>query len=279
MKKLLITGTISLLMTLYASAQATPFFSEGQCTSTKESRQGAACYDGILFQFHNANDIIEIFDLNKGLKTGEIAQSPSPKQHCNTVAFGKKKWVKTDRFPLIYISTERDERILVCRIKETNGGFSIETVQNIFLPTSEDMGLYFPNSIIDGRHNYLYLSGYTQNSWQQPIDGNQLRYIQLPLPDPHAGDITLDLSKPQHEFTLPFTYATQGVVVHKGRICQAYGTSKRNIIFRKINPRNGRVTLQRNAEELGFEIEPEGTFIYKGRLAVVTIFGDCYFIE
>ncbi len=278
MKRQLLPFILLIFNLVHLHAQSTPFFSEGPCTVTRQSRQGAACYDGVLFQFHNANGVIEIFDLNRGTKIDEIIRPEVATQHCNTVAFGHERWAKGDRFPLIYVSTERDGRILVCRITEQNGHFAIDNVQNILLPTSEAMGLFFPNSIIDGKGKHLWLSGYSMNSWQKPIDDNHLRYIRFALPDPHDGDVTIDFAKKQHEFTLPFTYATQGVVFHKRRICQAYGVPKETIKFRIIKPRNGKIISEKDSEELGITDEPEGTFIHKGRLAVVTINGDCYYV-
>lgn len=279
MKRFFLFFFFAFAVLLQAGAQGGPFFSEDKCTATRQSRQGAACYDGVLFQFHNANGVVEVFDLSRGVKLDEIVRPEVARQHCNTVAFGRKRWAKGDRFPLIYVSTERDDRILVCRITENSGRFSIETVQNILLPKSEEMGLYFPNSIIDGRGRHLWLSGYARNSWQKASDGNHLRYIRFALPDPHAGDVTIDFAKKQREFTLPFTYATQGVVFHKGRICQAYGVPKETIMFRVINPRNGKIVSEKRSAELGVADEPEGTFVYRNRLAVVTILGDCYYVE
>ena len=144
MKRFFLFFFFAFAVLLQAGAQDGPFFSEGKCTATGQSRQGAACYDGVLFQFHNANGVVEVFDLSRGVKLDEIVRPEVAKQHCNTVAFGRKRWAKGDRFPLIYVSTERDDRILVCRITENSGRFSIETVQNIFLPKARKWDFISP---------------------------------------------------------------------------------------------------------------------------------------
>ena len=278
MKKAILSMLLTLGLTISSHAQVKPYMSEGP-SPTKEARQGSCAYGNYFFQFHNSNATIEIFNLQTKQKLQTIEQTPVTAQHCNTVCFGTQKWNKGNRFPVLYVSTERDQKILVYRILGDDGQFNIQTVQTIYLPTCDAMGVYFPNPAIDGKGNKLWLTGFNLNSWKKSDGGNHIRYIQLPLPDLKGGDVTLDLNKKISEFTLPFTYATQGLVFHKGKIIQAYGASNNTNIVRVLNPKTGKVEKEFYPHKFGMDEEPEGTFIYKNKPMISSVQGNLFFVD
>lgn len=278
-KRSLITLLLAACLSLTAAqAQVKPYMQEGP-NPTQEARQGSCASGKYFFQFHNANGTIEIYNLKTRQRLQIISQPPVKSQHCNTVCFGAVKYDKADRLPLLYVSTERDSKILVYRILGEDGNMSLQTVQTLTLPPCEEMGLYFPNSVIDGQGKKLWLSGFSCNSWQKPDGGNHLRYIELPLPDVRQGDVTIDLGQKLSEFTLPFTYATQGIVYHRGRIIQAYGVRHQTNLIRIIDPQSGKVERTYYPHKLDMDQEPEGCFIYKGKPMISTVEGDLYFVR
>lgn len=259
-------------------AKVEPYLNEG-LNPSKEARQGAAAYKDYFFQFHNANPIIEIFNLKTKKHLQNIELTPVKLHHCNNVNFGTSFYKKGDKFPLLYVSTEHNQRILVYRLTEKDGIFAIQPVQTIHIPKSEEMGLYFPDSFIDGKGGYLWLHGYTANSWQKPINDNHIRYIQLPLPKVSEGDVTINLNNKVKEFSMDFTYATQGVIFYKGKIIQAYGISHNTNRIRIVNPQTGKIEKEYLPHKLGMDEEPEAMFLYKGKPMIATIHGHLFYVN
>ncbi len=261
-------------------AQVKPYMTEEPFTSTKQPRQGAACYGKLLFQFHNANPLIEIYDLKQRRRIQQIELPPEPVIHCNNVNFGSRKFDRKDKLPLLYVSSERDQRIVVYRVTESNGRYAVQKVQTITLPNSDEASYYYTNLIVDGKNNKLWITGYTRHSWNKADNGNQLRYVQFELPDVSAGDVSLDYAQCISEFRLPFRVATQGAVIHKGRICQAFGCKQQETNFIIINPRTGQVEQEYGIGLAGITEEPEGTFVYRNKLMVVTcVPGNIYYVS
>lgn len=279
MRKLLftlfLTGTLSALQ-----AQVRPFMTEEPFTLTKQARQGAACYKNLLFQFHNANPLVEIFDLKEQKRIYQIELEPEPVIHCNNANFGSVKYDKKDPFPLLYVSSERDQRIITYRVTHEAGKYGLQKVQTIFLPNSDEASYYYTNLIIDSKQNKLWITGYTRHSWNKPDGGNQLRYVQFDLPKVSDGDVVLDYKNCISEFRLPFRIATQGAVFHKGKICQAFGCNQKDTNFIIVNPKTGHIEKEYSIGGAGIKEEPEGTFVFKNKLMVVTcVPGNIYYVS
>ena len=248
-------------------------------SSTTQPRQGAAAYGGILFQFHNAHPVVDVIDLPNKRKLQEIALTAVSNHHCNNANFGTTRYAASDPFPLLYVSQEQGQAILAYRVTVDSGIYGLTLVQTLALPTSASMGLYYPNCIIDGQGDYLWLSGYSVYSWQSADNGNILRYIKLPLPSLSQGNVTLSLANTLQEFHLPFTYATQGAIYHQGKIYQAYGINNNTNLIRIINPLTGEVEQELHPCLRGMDEEPEGCFIYDGKPMITTITGKLYFVS
>lgn len=244
-------------------------------SNTKQARQGAAAANGILFQFHNANDAVDIIDLNTKQKLQEIHFPAIKEHHCNNVNFSTQKYDKHDKFPLLYVSTERGSAILVYRVLLNNGKYDLQKVQTITIPSQEELGIYYPNSIIDGKHKALWLSGYSRNSFMDNKNGNHLRYVKFPLPDFHK-DAKIEVSQKTDEFTTPWVFATQGVVYFKGKFYHSCGVHDKDRLLRIINPKKKKIERVLYTTPKGMTAEPEGTFIHNGHIMAVTISGDVY---
>ena len=260
-------------------AQVKPFMTEERVTLTKQPRQGAACYKNLLFQFRNANPLIEIYDLKQQKRIQQIELEPEPVIHCNNGNFGKKKFDKKDKFPLLYVSSERDQRIITYRVTESNGKYAVQKVQTIYLPNSDEASYYYTNLIVNGKDNKLWITGYTRHSWNKADNGNQLRYVQFELPDVKEGDVTLDYKNCVSEFCLPFRVATQGAIFYKGKLCQAFGCKQDETNFIIINPKTGKVEKEYSIGGAGITEEPEGTIVYKNKLLVVFVTGNIYYVS
>lgn len=244
-------------------------------SNTRQARQGAAAACGILFQFHNANDVVDIIDLNTKQKLQEIHFPAIKEHHCNNVNFSTQKYDKRDKFPLLYVSTERGSAILVYRVLLNNGKYDLQKVQTITIPSQEELGIYYPNSIIDGKHKALWLSGYSRNSFMDNKNGNHLRYVKFPLPDFHK-DAKIEVSQKIDEFTTPWVFATQGVVYFKGKFYHSCGVHPGDRLLRIINPKKKKIERVLYTAPKGMTAEPEGTFIYNHHVMAVTIKGDVY---
>lgn len=245
-------------------------------SSTKESRQGAAAFDGILFQFHNSNDVVDVYEIATGRKLQEIKLTRYAENHCNNVNFSSQKFSRKDRFPLLYVSTERANATFVYRVIEQDGQFSLLKIQTIHLPLPETMGLYFPNCIIDSKSNSYWLSGYSQNSWKSPANNNHLRYIRFRLPDFRKGDATIQIADALQEFTAQWVYATQGVFIKGKRIYHSSGIEKDNILLRVINTKTGRIEKAYHPFAKGITSEPEGAFLLNGHPTIACQNGHVY---
>lgn len=268
------------MMVAAMAAQITPYMTEQPFTGTKEPRQGAAAYKNLLFQFHNANPLIEIYDLKAKNRIGEIRLEPEKIIHCNNANFSTWKVNKNDPFPVLYLSSERDQRIMAYRITNTSGKWAIEKLQTIYLPNKDEASVYFTNLILNAKKKTVWITGYTRNDWRNPIEGNKVRYIEMKLPELSAGDVHLDYKDCLSQFSLPHYVATQGAVFYKGKIWQAYGINKTNNFFFIINPETGKIERRFSMAQAGSIEEPEGTFVYKGKMMVVTCNpGNIYYVK
>ena len=261
-------------------AQVKPYMTEQPFTGTTEPRQGVAVYKSTLFQFHNANPLIEIYNLDTKAKLGEIRLEPEKIVHCNNANFSNEKYDKADPFPILYVSSERDQRIFAYRVTNQNGQWGVTKLQTIYLPKKEEASMYFTNLILNTGKKTLWITGYTRNSWNKPDNGNQVHYIQLKMPKISDGDVHLDYKDKISEFFLPHYTATQGAVFYKGKICQSYGITAKENFFFIINPQTGKIEKKWSMGQAGIDEEPEGAFVYKGKLMVLTCKnGNIYYVN
>ena len=111
--------------------------------------------------------------------------------HGNTSWLSEKKWDESDFFPLLYVSTDKDNELLcVYRIKGSNPDAleGIELVQKIRTPRA--VPWYFNNYYGMAGVNTIIRAGYIKNSWSDSTD-NTIMVRVLPLPDPKIGNAVI----------------------------------------------------------------------------------------
>lgn len=127
------------------------------------SQQGAAAFGDYLFQF-TAEMICDIYDLKNKKYIGKVVGDASPIKHCDTVCFGIEKYDSDDSFPVIYISgaliglDEKESYIWVYRILNDNNVWSLNLVQTIVTPTTNEIGCC-PDALISKKDGYLWIVG------------------------------------------------------------------------------------------------------------------------
>ena len=129
--------------------------------------------------------------------------------HGNTAWFGADKWDASDYFPLLYVGTDKGAQLLcVYRLIGANPDAleGVELVQKIYTP--RDTPWYFNNYYGMAGANTFVHTGYTQNSYSLPDNGNTIMARVFRLPDPHIGDVTLSETDALVEVDLGFQSTT-----------------------------------------------------------------------
>lgn len=243
--------------------------------SSKSTRQGCAYYNGVLFIFHDSNDVVEIYDVDekKLMSTFNMVEKglSHNEYHCNNVNFGKQKYDANDNFPLLYVSMEHfnQHKILVFRITGNLGYFDFDLVQTIVLPIPSQISQYYPNCYIDAEKNSMWISGYTNNNYQAFV-GNRLKYIRYNLPDIKEGKIVeLKTTDIQNVIEFNSITATQGGSFYKGKLYQVFGISSPYylVVFNLEAPHNKQTCKLNISGD-----EPEGLFIKDGVVYFTTLY-------
>ena len=222
--------------------------------------QGASCYDGILFQFHDQNieseqlKGVEIFDLNDG---GRLLQTIilgyEDGVHNNAVTFGSQRYDANDRFPLLYASTLWSKKLYVYRITENNGVFGMSKVQEISL----DASLVTPDAFADAR-GYIYV---------RYVSNNMDVFDKYAMPSVHDGNVTL--TDKLDTFSIPekIDGGEQGGEIINGILYHCTGFADRNYL-EVIDLDAHKKTSEIFFKELGLNYEPESVFYHNGKLGV-----------
>ena len=129
--------------------------------------------------------------------------------HGNTAWFGADKWDASDYFPLLYVGTDKGAQLLcVYRLIGANPDAleGVELVQKIHTP--RDTPWYFNNYYGMAGVNTFVHTGYTQNSFSLPDNGNTIMARVFRLPDPTIGDVTLNETDALVEVDLGFQSTT-----------------------------------------------------------------------
>lgn len=258
-------------------------FKQSHQTIRHGSRQGAAIFDKYLFQCHNGNRTIAIYDMESQQLIEEVlTHAESPTYHCNNAGFGKNRFSKSDFFPLLYISMEniKEHKVLVFRI-EKEPHFKISCVQTITFPAPAEIGVYYPNMVLNNDKGELIQMGYKQNSYKSYTADNRIEIVRYKLPELAEGNVTLKADDMLDRFDIPCVTATQGAFCKKGRIYQVYGAPGGDwgIHFQCINLKKKEVEILDDLEARGFPTEPEGFSLYKGDMICCGVDGTVFSIS
>lgn len=279
MKRIL--TSIPILLSMAASAQTTvsfeKIFYETHSREQKYNIQGASIAGGKLFQLHDGNKPIVVYDMKKGGFVCEIEVEPVKTWHNNTASFSDFFFDKGDAYPLLYASQEniKEHKAVVYRIKEArDGSMTAEIVQTIIFPEPVEMGLYYPNLALDLDAGFLYLTGFSWASWNKPERGNAVQILRFRLPSPKEGPVVKLWTKDiLSRYCFDFKVATQGATVQCGKLYQVFGGPGNSCLV---------CTDLSTGEEIfksglnGIPGEPEGLGVWKGRLIVSCNDGEVY---
>ena len=284
--KIIIAGVIGLCSfsdngELYAqNVKFEQLFKQTHKTTGDGSRQGAAIFNKYLFQCHNANRTMAIYDMETLQLIEEIhTDTASKTYHCNNAGFGTARFDKSDFFPLLYVSMEniKEHKVLVFRIQKGEH-FKVSCVQIITFPNPDEIGVYYPNMVLNNEKGELIQMGDNQNSYKSNTPDNSIEIVRYKLPSLNEGNVMLKADDILGRFNIPCITATQGAFCKKGKIYQVSGGpgGEWGIHFQCINLKKQKVEILDDLEAQGFPTEPEGFSVYKDAFICCGINGGVY---
>ena len=252
-------------------------FFETHSREQKYNIQGASITDGKLFQLHDGNKPIVVYDMKNGAFVCEIEVEPTKTWHNNTASFSDIYFEDGDDYPLLYVSQEniKEHKAVVYRIKDVKGGgMSAEIVQTIIFPEPVEMGLYYPNLALDLDAGYLYLTGFSWASWNKPERGNAVQLLRFRLPSPKEGPVVKFWTKDILErYCFDFKVATQGAAIRGGKLYQVFGGPGNSCL---VCTDLSTGTEEFKSELNGIPGEPEGLGFHNDRIIVSCNDGEVY---
>ena len=276
MKKTLI-AILACCIAVSASAQKFEKLYREEVIGGRERCQGATGTGNVLFQFYDGAPAIDIYELSSGKALGSIALEGKKTYHCNNAVVSSTYCRKGDEFPLVYVSQENkaEHLILVFRITRGGGGFAAEVVQKIILPAPMEMGLYYPNVVLDLDAGDLLITGFSWESWNKPTRGNSLQFVKFKTPAVSSAEVVLTTADIQDRWTDEFVIATQGATIKGGMLYQVYGGPPTQFIC-CYNLATKKLVWKYDLIEAGIPNEPEGLFIIGNKIYVVDVEKNVY---
>ncbi len=275
MKKVLFITLLALCTAWCANAQ---FFKEQfrqePPVASPGSRQGGVQIDGCIFQFFDGAKAVDVYSIGAGKHLQRIPLEGRKTWHCNNACI---RTVKGEKYPLIYVSQENRAEHCICvfKVSGSQGDYSLTQIQTIELPAPVQMGVWYPNLALDADAGFLYITGYSRESWNDARFGNGLQIIKFALPEPGEKAIKLEASDILDRRVYAFRLATQGAVVSHGKMYQVYGMSGDSAVV-CYDLSSGKEIWARDLKEAGIPNEPESLFVYGSDLYCVDVKGIVY---
>ena len=278
MKRIFLTIVLAIFMAEPANSQVfEPVFQQKPSESLPGSRQGGVAIDGMLFQFMDGAPAIDVFSLKKGEHLQRIPLEGHKTWHCNNACVSDTYLQKGDKYPLIYVSQENKAEHCICvfRISGKKGSFSAELVQKIILPTPVQMGLWYPNLVLDNDKGELYITGYSRESWKDARSGNGLQVLKFRLPAVSEGETAISTTEILDRRLYAFRLATQGAVIKNGRMYQVYGMAG-DSAFVCYDLESGAELWSKDLTAAGIPNEPESLYFNGKELYCTDVKGIVY---
>jgi hypothetical protein len=275
MKKAFLITVFAFCAALSANAQFfTEQFQQVPPVASPGSRQGGVQIDGCIFQFFDGAKAVDVYSISEKKHLQRIPLNGHKTWHCNNANVRSVNGLK---FPLIYVSQEnRDEHcICVFNVSGSKGDYSLTQIQTIELPSPVQMGVWDANLAIDCDAGFLYITGYSRESWNDARFGNGLQIIKFALPEPDESIVELHPSDILDRRVYGFRLATQGAVVRFGKLYQVYGMGGDSAVV-CYDLSNGKEIWARDLKEAGIPNEPESLFVYGSALYCVDVKGIVY---
>ena len=214
--------------------------------------QGMDIYDGVIAAF-KADNKMYTFNLSNGSVIGSAITAKS--EHGGSASFSDAFYDESDRFPLLYVSSDLTPcEIYVNRITTTTSTL----IRTLVLPL--DKAGYYGKATLNG--NTLYCLGYKENSYTSDGGGTNNVIVSIwdltSLTDNGDGTYTPQFVS---SFERAFIYVLQFVTFHDGMIWagSGYGSPNKSKVY-ALNITNGTIlhtiTLPDTVEIEG------GAFVY-----------------
>lgn len=275
MKKAFLLTVFALCAAWCANAQIFKVeFQQVPPVASPGSRQGGVQIAGCIFQFFDGAKAVDVYSIAEKKHLQRIPLDGRKTWHCNNANVRSVNGLK---FPLIYVSQENRDEHCICVFKVTGskGNYSLTQIQTIKLPSPMQMGVWYPNLAIDRDAGFLYITGYSRESWNDARFGNGLQIIKFALPEPDESIVELHPSDILDRRVYGFRLATQGAVVQYGKLYQVYGMAGDSAIV-CYDLSNGREIWARDLKEAGIPNEPESLFFWGSDLYCVDVKGIVY---
>lgn len=215
------------------------------------------------------------------LATCNTGQETESIFHCNQSQFGLAKYDDADLFPLLYTCTQNNEagrcewRVYRINPTLTDGevsAFTVSLVQTIYLPVLNDTNcLGNANPAIDFENSCIW--AYSRNNNTEADNYLKARFTKFSIPAITNPSVVLSDSDILDAFSCDWTmqYA-QGGFIHRGKLYFAQGgPSYPNTVLRVVDlyAQRKQVSLV-DLAAAGFAQEPEGVFMYDGKIYIHT---------
>ena len=228
--------------------------------------QGADCYGDYLFQIFNANAAVNIYNLRKKVFIGSVELTSKSSNHCNNVSFSRIFFKENDEFPLLYVSGSGSgtyNHVQVYRITRNAFSFSLEQVQEIVFPKSSPHNhLYWTDVMMDSE--YMYVSS--------AAHGGGGRITIFHIPSLEDGEVILNDDDIVDSFEVDKFTHHQGATIFERMLYIFDGVPQwGDTNYLRIIDLEKKVDFAKiNITEKGLKAEPEGAFVYNGRLFCAT---------
>ena len=245
---------------------------------TSQSFQGGACYGDYLFMFTENNTTCWMYNL----ATKSLVQTitiPSEERgfvsncHCNTVNFGKNRYVSDDPFPVLYVSTGNHSGsysgAIVYRIVATTENntttYSLSLIQTLRIPDRDDptLGGGIWTEFVIGNDGDCYI-----------IDTPVYTTYRMRLPSLNISDYTFNYSdalEVVRNTGQSYSASGQGRIYRNGKFYMVAGTpSQGNIRFVVFDVATGVREVDIDLlETFGLNYEPEACFVWNEHVCIV----------
>jgi hypothetical protein len=263
--------------------------------------QSAACYGNYLIFVSKQVSRMTLYNLNSKKILYKLNLDPKTEMrgkidvyHANNSSFSREKYDKNDPFPLLYVSHRENNAqrgvVEVYRIHpfHRNGqadydSMAVEQVQTVFYPAMTDKNaMGSPWTAIDPGNGYMYT--YSRNNRSKAPNRGKCRLSKFKIP-PFKGDcdsVFLNDADILEANDLRFSAGfSQGACIYHGMMYIAQGVPQKNekVYLRVVDLEKGKLIRTYNLHASGFDEEPEGCFIYNGKLMVATNKKNIYQLE
>ena len=263
--------------------------------------QSAACYGNYLIFVSKQVSRMTLYNLHSKKILYKLNLDPKTEMrgkidvyHANNSSFSREKYDRNDPFPLLYVSHRENNAqrgvVEVYRIHpfHRNGqadydSMAVQQVQTIFYPVMTDKNVMgSPWTVIDSDSDCMYT--YSRNNRSKAPNRGKCRLSKFKVP-PLGGDrdsVFLNDADILEASDLGFSAGfSQGACIYHGMMYIAQGVPKKNekVYLRVVDLEKGKLIRTYNLHASGFDEEPEGCFIYNGKLMVATNKKNIYQLE